>query len=110
MPDQADRVARVLDGLGFRSQLGITPKRAARLVRFDHAVHLLAAGHAAAAVATESGYVDQSHLHRDVLAFAGQTPTAVAAAPWLAIDEIAWPASSPTRRWCLKPPPVAAGR
>ncbi|MEW2428857.1 helix-turn-helix domain-containing protein [Micromonospora sp. NPDC047644] len=76
----------------FRSQVGITPKRAARLVRFDHAVHLLAAGHCAATVATESGFVDQSHLHRDVVEFAGQTPTAVAAAPWLAIDDVAWPA------------------
>ena len=81
----------------FRSQLGITPKRAARLVRFDHAAHLLAAGHAAANVASESGYVDQSHLHREVKAFAGLTPTAVAVAPWLAIDDVAWPASSPTR-------------
>jgi len=81
----------------FRSQLGITPKRAARLVRFDHAAHLLAAGHAAAGVAAESGYVDQSHLHREVKAFAGLTPTAVATAPWLGIDDVAWPASSPTR-------------
>ncbi len=81
----------------FRSQLGITPKRAARLVRFDHAAHLLAAGHAPARVATESGYVDQSHLHREVKAFAGLTPTAVAIAPWLAIDDVAWPVSSPTR-------------
>ncbi|MBC6469388.1 helix-turn-helix domain-containing protein [Actinomadura alba] len=81
----------------FRSQLGITPKRAARLVRFDHAAHLLAAGHAAASVATESGYVDQSHLHREVKTFAGLTPTALAAAPWLAIDDVAWPASSPTQ-------------
>lgn len=80
----------------FRSQLGITPKRAVRLVRFDHAAHLLAAGHAAAGVATDSGYVDQSHLHREVKAFAGLTPTAVASAPWLAIDDVAWPASSPT--------------
>lgn len=79
----------------FRSQLGITPKRAARLVRFDHAAHLLAAGHAAAGVATASGYVDQSHLHREVKTFAGLTPTAVAVAPWLAIDDVAWPASSP---------------
>jgi AraC-like DNA-binding protein len=77
----------------FRSQLGITPKRAAQLVRFDHAAHLLAAGHAAASVAIESGYVDQSHLHREVKAFAGLTPTAVAVAPWLAIDDVAWPAS-----------------
>jgi AraC-like DNA-binding protein len=82
----------------FRSQLGITPKRAAQLVRFDHAAHLLAAGRAPASVATESGYVDQSHLHREVKAFAGLTPTAVAVAPWLAIDDVAWPASSPTRR------------
>ncbi|MCO6008650.1 helix-turn-helix domain-containing protein [Actinoallomurus purpureus] len=77
----------------FRSQLGITPKRAARLVRFDHAAHLLAAGHAPASVAGESGYVDQSHLHREVKTFAGLTPTAVAVAPWLAIDDVAWPAS-----------------
>jgi AraC-like DNA-binding protein len=79
------------------AQLGISPKRAARLVRFDHAAHLLAAGHAAARVAAESGYVDQAHLHREVKAFAGLTPTAVAVAPWLAIDDVAWPASSPTR-------------
>jgi AraC-like DNA-binding protein len=80
----------------FRSQLGITPKRAAQLVRFDHAAHLLAAGHAVARVAAESGYVDQSHLHREVMAFAGATPAAVAAAPWLAIDDVAWPNSRAT--------------
>ncbi|MBI0293864.1 AraC family transcriptional regulator [Streptomyces sp. PRKS01-29] len=89
----------------FRSQLGITPKRAARLVRFDHAAHLLAAGHAAAGVATDSGYVDQSHLHREVKAFTGLTPAAVAVAPWLAIDDLAWPASSRVRR----PPARTAG-
>jgi AraC-like DNA-binding protein len=75
----------------FRSQIGITPKRAARLVRFDHAAHRLAAGHAASLVAAESGYTDQSHLHRDVMAFAGLTPAAVAAAPFLAVDDVAWP-------------------
>ncbi|MBT2419026.1 AraC family transcriptional regulator [Streptomyces sp. ISL-22] len=76
----------------FRSQVGLTPKRAAQLVRFDHAAHRLAAGHSAASVAAEGGYVDQSHLHRDVMAFAGVTPTAVAAAPWLAVDDVAWAA------------------
>ncbi|WP_184806717.1 helix-turn-helix domain-containing protein [Kribbella italica] len=81
----------------FRAQLGITPKRAARLVRFDHAARLLAAGHAAADVAAESGYVDQSHLHREVKSFTGLTPTAVAVAPWLAIDDVVWPASPPMR-------------
>lgn len=78
----------------FRSQLGITPKRAARLVRFDHAAHLLATGGAPAGVAAESGYVDQSHLHRETMALAGLTPTAVAAAPWLAIDDVAWPVAA----------------
>ncbi|GAA3581114.1 helix-turn-helix domain-containing protein [Amycolatopsis ultiminotia] len=84
----------------FRAQIGLTPKRAARLIRFDHAVHRLAAGHQAADVAAESGYADQSHLHHDVAAFTGMTPTAVAAAPWLAVDDVAWPVepASPTQR------------
>lgn len=76
----------------FRSQLGLTPKRAAQLVRVDHAAHLLAVGHAPAGVAAESGYVDQSHLNREVKTITGITPAAVATAPWLAIDDIAWPA------------------
>jgi AraC-like DNA-binding protein len=74
----------------FRSQMGVTPKRAAQLIRFDRAAHRLASGQSAALVAAESGYADQSHLHRDVMAFAGVTPTAVAAAPWLAVDDVAW--------------------
>ncbi|WP_042432114.1 helix-turn-helix domain-containing protein [Streptacidiphilus anmyonensis] len=76
----------------FRCQIGLTPKRAAQLVRFDHVAHRLAAGHSAALVAAESGYADQSHLHRDVVAFTGVTPTAVAVAPWLAVDDVAWAA------------------
>jgi AraC-like DNA-binding protein len=79
----------------FRSQIGLTPKRAAQLIRFDHAAHRLAAGHGASRVAAEGGYVDQSHLHRDVMAFAGVTPTAVAVAPWLAVDDVAWAAAQP---------------
>jgi AraC-like DNA-binding protein len=77
----------------FGSQIGLTPKRAAQLVRFDHAAHRLAAGDSAALVAAETGYTDQSHLHRDVMTFAGVTPTAVAGAPWLSVDDIAWAAS-----------------
>jgi len=80
----------------FRSQIGLPPKSAAQLVRFDHAAHLLAAGQAVASVAAQSGYVDQSHLHREVKAIAGVTPTAVATAPWLAIDDVAWPAAPRT--------------
>jgi AraC-like DNA-binding protein len=76
----------------FQSQIGLTPKRAARLVRFDHAAHRLAAGHSAALVAADSGYADQSHLHHDVVAFAGMTPAAVAVTPFLAVDDVAWAA------------------
>jgi AraC-like DNA-binding protein len=95
------RVESLADELGwsrkrlwsrFQTQVGLTPKRAAMLVRFDDAAHRLAAGRAAAAVAADAGYVDQSHLHRDVVAFGGVTPTAIAAEPWLAVDAIAWPA------------------
>ena len=74
----------------FGSQIGLTPKRAAQLVRFDQAAHRLAAGQSPAVVAAESGYVDQSHLHRDVMAFTGLTPAAVAVAPFLAVDDVAW--------------------
>jgi AraC-like DNA-binding protein len=80
----------------FGSQVGLTPKRAAQLIRFDHAAHRLAAGHSAAVVAAEGGYADQSHLHREVMTFAGVTPAAVAVAPWLAVDPAAW--SPPARR------------
>ncbi|GLY77678.1 AraC family transcriptional regulator [Actinoallomurus iriomotensis] len=87
----------------FRSQLGLPPKRAVRLVRFDHAAHRLVAGDGAARVAADAGYADQSHLHRDVMAFTGATPATVAAEPFLAVDDIAWPgrgtlANEPARK------------
>ncbi len=78
----------------FRRQIGLSPKHAARLVRFDHAVHRLAAGESPAAVAAETGYVDQAHLHHEVKAFAGITPAAVAGAQWLAVDHVAWARST----------------
>lgn len=79
----------------FQSQLGLPPKRAAKLVRFDLAVHRLVAGQHAAAVAADGGYTDQSHLHRDVRSFTGLTPAAVTAEPFLAIDDVAWPTGAP---------------
>ncbi|MGS2806428.1 helix-turn-helix domain-containing protein [Nocardia sp. MW-W600-9] len=74
----------------FRAQLGVTPKQAAQLVRFDYAAHRLAAGDSVALVSAESGYVDQSHLNRAAAAFTGLTPAAVASAPWLSVDDVAW--------------------
>lgn len=78
----------------FGAQVGLTPKGAAMLVRFDHAIHCLASGHAPAWVAAASGYADQSHLHRDVRAFTAATPRAAVGEPWLAVDDTAWPAHS----------------
>ncbi|MEV4129959.1 helix-turn-helix domain-containing protein [Nocardia sp. NPDC049707] len=75
----------------FRAHIGVSPKRASELVRFDHAAHLLAAGRSPADAAVEAGYADQSHLHRQTRAITDMTPAAVARAPWLAIDEVAWP-------------------
>ncbi|MFJ5089718.1 helix-turn-helix domain-containing protein [Streptomyces sp. NPDC088674] len=75
----------------FGAQLGDTPKRAAMLVRFDHAVHGLLRGDTPARVAAEHGYADQSPLHHDVRLFAG-TPQALAVRePWPAVDDKAWP-------------------
>ncbi|MFC9898153.1 helix-turn-helix domain-containing protein [Nocardia sp. NPDC127579] len=74
----------------FTGQLGMPPKRAAALIRFDHAARDLAAGIAPALVAAQCGYTDQSHLHRDVAAFTGLTPGTLAVEPWLAVDDLAW--------------------
>lgn len=74
----------------FRSQIGMPPKRAAKLIRFDHAAHRLSVGHGAADVAAEAGYVDQSHLHRDVLEFTGGRPSTMIEDTWLAVDDVAW--------------------
>ncbi|RZQ60913.1 AraC family transcriptional regulator [Amycolatopsis suaedae] len=86
----------------FGAQLGLTPKRAAMLVRFDHAVHRLVRGDAPARVAADGGYVDQSHLHHEIRAFTGTTPAVAANEPWLAADASAWPGSA------FEPRPEAA--
>jgi AraC-like DNA-binding protein len=75
----------------FRSQLGLPPERAVKLVRFDHATHRLVAGEGAADVAADSGYADQSHLHRDVKRSPGRPPRPWPANRFLAVDDIAWP-------------------
>uniref|UniRef100_A0AAU3GRP1 Helix-turn-helix domain-containing protein n=1 Tax=Streptomyces sp. NBC_01401 TaxID=2903854 RepID=A0AAU3GRP1_9ACTN len=75
----------------FHSHLGIPPKSAAKLVRFDHAVHRMTAGEGAAQVAAEGGYYDQPHLHRDIMAFTGKTPVTVLGEPFLTVDDRAWP-------------------
>ncbi|MER7414690.1 MULTISPECIES: helix-turn-helix domain-containing protein [Streptomyces] len=79
----------------FRSDIGLTPRRAAQLVRFHHAAHLLAGGRSPALAAADCGYTDQSHLHRHVRAFTGTTPATLAGEPFLAVDDLAWPGEAP---------------
>jgi AraC-like DNA-binding protein len=72
----------------FESQIGLTPKRAAMLVRFRHAIEGLLAGRPAADVAMACGYTDQSHLCRDMSSFAEITPGAVAREPLSVISTL----------------------
>ncbi|MEV0317130.1 helix-turn-helix domain-containing protein [Streptomyces sp. NPDC050658] len=78
----------------FRTHVGLPPKRAARLIRFDSAVHRMLTGEAPSQVAAAGGYFDQSHLHRDVMEFTGSTPARVVGEPFLTVDGRAWPAGA----------------
>jgi AraC-like DNA-binding protein len=64
----------------FREQIGVTPKLCARLLRFQHVVQhpSFAPGADWCAVAQACGFYDQSHLIREVRAFAGDTPEGLA--------------------------------
>jgi AraC-like DNA-binding protein len=63
----------------FTEQVGISPKRFGRVVRFEAARRLLVLGSfSLAEVAYRSGYYDQAHLCRDVSALAGCTPSVLA--------------------------------
>ncbi|MCJ0867939.1 AraC family transcriptional regulator [Streptomyces sp. AP-93] len=59
----------------FREQVGLSPKAMARVFRLQHALRMLAAGTAAAQVATACGYHDQAHLSREVKAMTGLPPS-----------------------------------
>jgi AraC-like DNA-binding protein len=61
----------------FREQIGLAPKTAARVIRFDRAATALRAGGSVslAGLAYECGYSDQAHLNRDFRELAGTTPT-----------------------------------
>jgi AraC-like DNA-binding protein len=63
----------------FRAEVGLPPKVAARMLRFNRASRLLANGVPAAVVSAGCGYTDQSHLVREFRALAGVTPGAFVA-------------------------------
>ena len=62
----------------FAREIGIVPKTAARMIRFNHACALAMQPSAGdwASVAADAGYADQPHLIREFAEFAGETPTA----------------------------------
>lgn len=60
----------------FRDQVGVTPKTAASVIRFERASAALASRQPSLAeTAAAHGYADQSHLTRDFVRFAGETPS-----------------------------------
>lgn len=63
----------------FREQVGLTPKQAAGVIRFERAAGDLGRL-PLAEIAVRHGYADQSHLTRDVARYAGETPSQLAAA------------------------------
>lgn len=74
-------------GERFRAEIGLTPKEAARVARFDRARHLLTDRVTArrapdlAGLATVCGYYDQAHLTREWRSLAELTPSG-----WLAAE------------------------
>jgi AraC-like DNA-binding protein len=84
--DRGARVGDVTTRLGmtprrfiqrFAAGVGLTPKRYARVRRFQRVLDALAAGRGVdwARVAVACGYFDQAHLIRDFRAFSGVSPT-----------------------------------
>lgn len=66
---------------GFREQVGVTPKRYARLLRFHRCLTLLAEPNPSLArIATAAGYYDQPHLNGEFREIAGMAPTEFLAA------------------------------
>jgi AraC-like DNA-binding protein len=59
----------------FRAEFGLTPKVAARVIRFDRARRRVRPGNGAE-VAAACGFADQSHLVREFHAFTGLSPGA----------------------------------
>jgi AraC-like DNA-binding protein len=65
----------------FREQIGVVPKRYARIVRFRRTLALIDAGAGRLAeIAGAAGYYDQAHMSAEFAAHAGRSPTAYLAA------------------------------
>jgi AraC-like DNA-binding protein len=84
MGTPAVSVAKLADEVGwsarhladrFRAEIGLRPKEAARVARFDRARRSLLPTARLADVAAAHGFADQSHLVREFQAFAGCAPS-----------------------------------
>jgi AraC-like DNA-binding protein len=65
----------------FRQQVGVTPKRYARIHRFDRALSLLSRGGSSLSrVAQAAGYYDQPHMNAEFRRIAGFSPRRLVAA------------------------------
>lgn len=71
--------------LQFRRELGVSPKQACRLRRFERAVGLVRDNHDLAEAAAIAGFADQPHLYRDWRELTGTTPKR-----WLLDDGLAF--------------------
>jgi transcriptional regulator GlxA family with amidase domain len=65
----------------FLIEVGLTPKRLARLVRFQSALSCLPAAPSAATAALDCGFFDQPHMLRDFRSLAGAPPSIVLEQP-----------------------------
>jgi AraC-like DNA-binding protein len=82
----------------FRAEIGLTPKAAARVVRFDRARRLLVTRVGAADgdfrladLAVDCGYFDQAHLAREFRALAGCPPSQWLAEEFRNVQAGNWP-------------------
>ena len=64
----------------FTQLVGLTPKRAARLIRFERVLHAVDRGQSWSELATDFSYADQAHLTREFTEFTGISPAAFRAA------------------------------
>ena len=77
----------------FREEIGLTPKAAARVIRFDRAKRrLITTGPGGLAdLAVACGYFDQAHLAREFRAMAGCPPSQWLAEEFANVQAGAWP-------------------
>jgi methylphosphotriester-DNA--protein-cysteine methyltransferase len=65
----------------FHDQVGLTPKAAARVIRFGRATHRLRAGATIAQVVAECGFYDQAHMNREFRTLGDTTPGQICPRP-----------------------------